>query len=446
MTVGSGGAYAESGTKPRGGTRRHSTTGDNMTAHVHNLAHSHDDVLEEIADALDIPPSKFEDAKSRYEAIGDWLDRDGSSLAAYEPAISPQGSFLLGTVIRPLTETEEYDVDLVCLLGASKADFTQKSLKEAVGHEVALYTQAQNMKHPPDEGRRCWTLHYADGAQFHMDILPALPDARRHQAILEERGYATIANDSALTGQAIAITDRTLRQYSVVTDDWPQSNPMGYAAWFRGRMAVQLTEAKKAIAKQEIITDSVDDIPDHKAKTPLQRAIQLLKRHRDCMFADDCEHKPISIIITTLAAHAYKDESTTSDALKSILTGMAEHIEYRGDEAWVANPVNPAENFADKWTEEPAKQKAFNRWLEQARHDFALYLRTSSFNVIPKQLKAHLGANLVDRTLDAVIPATTANVARPATEKVVGDDASRAAAAINEIQRSGAQSKPWAKP
>jgi hypothetical protein len=35
-------------------------------------------------------------------------------------------------------------------------------------------------------------------------------------------------------------------------------------------------------------------------KTPLQQAVQILKRHRDMMFADDPEHKPISVIITTL--------------------------------------------------------------------------------------------------------------------------------------------------
>jgi hypothetical protein len=417
-----------------------------MTAHDRKIAQTHDDVLEEIADTLDIPPSKFEEAKSRYEAIGDWLDRDESSLAAYDPAISPQGSFLLGTVTRPLTDTEEYDVDLVCLLKASKTDFTQKSLKEAVGHEVTLYSQAQNMNNPPEEGRRCWTLHYADGAQFHMDILPALPDARRHQVILKEHGYDTLADDPALTGQAIAITDRTLPQYAQVTDDWPQSNPMGYAAWFRGRMTVQLTERKKAFAKRERITASVDDIPDYKVKTPLQRAIQLLKRHRDCMFADDGEHKPISIIITTLAAHAYNEEPTISEALQSILTGMADYIEYRGDEAWVANPVNPTENFADKWAEEPAKQENFERWLEQARQDFALYLRASRFDVVPVQLKEHLGAGLVDRTLEAVIPAAAAGLAAPAIVKgaTAGDNDGRAAAAINDIQQTGSQSKPWA--
>ena len=231
------------------------------------------------------------------------------------------------------------------------------------------------MDNPLEERRRCWTLHYADGAQFHMDIVPALPDAQRYQVMLKEHGYGVLAGNTTLTGRAIAITDRTLPQYTVLTDDWPQSNPMGYAAWFRGRMTIQLTERKEAFAKHQMITASVDDIPDYKVKTPLQRAIQLLKRHRDCMFAEDGEHKPISIIITTLAAHAYNEEPTISAALRIILTGMEDHIGYRGDEAWVPNPVNPAENFADKWAEEPKKRETFYTWLEQARGDFAQYLR-----------------------------------------------------------------------
>jgi hypothetical protein len=197
------------------------------------------------------------------------------------------------------------------------------------------------MANPAEEGRRCWTLHWADGAQFHMDALPALPDAQRYRATLRHHGHADLASDHALTGQAIAITDRTLPQYEHLTDDWPQSNPKGYAAWFRSRMTFQLTERKKAFAKRERITAGVDEIPDHKVRTPLQRSVQLLKRHRDCMFVDDGEHKPISIIITTLAAHAYNEEPTIPAALEKILTRMDRYIRYRGDVAWVANPVNP---------------------------------------------------------------------------------------------------------
>lgn len=409
-----------------------------MTTHDSKIPHTHDDVLEDIADALDIPPSKFEEAKSRYEAIGEWLDRDASSIAAFSPAISPQGSFLLGTVTRPLTAAEEYDVDLVCLLQGTKTDFTQKSLKEAVGREVELYAQAQNMEKPPEEGRRCWTLHYADGTQFHMDVLPALPDEQRYQVTLKEHGYDAIADDPELTRQAITITDRARPEYARVTDDWPQSNPMGYAAWFRSRMTVQLNERKKARATRELITASVDDIPDYKVKTPLQRAIQLLKRHRDWMFANEGEHKPISIIITTLAAHAYNEESTISDALQSILRDMANYIEYQGNEVGIANPVNPAENFADKWAEEPKKRENFERWLDQARRDFALYLRVNRFDEVPQQLKEHLGHRLVEKTLEAAKPATAATVEH------TGNEDRRAAAAIAEIRQTGAQSRPWA--
>lgn len=416
-----------------------------MTAHK-KIARTHDDVLEEIAQALDIPPSKFAEAKDRYESLGAWLDRPASTLSAHDPAITPQGSILLGTVTRPLTATEEYDVDLVCLLKASKIDFTQKSLKDAVGYEVREYARVHNMDKKPEEGRRCWTVHYADGAQFHMDVLPALPDAQRYQLILEQRGHRNLAHDAALTGQAIAITDNTLPQYDHVTDDWPQSNPLGFAAWFRSRMAMQLTEQKKAFASRQLVTASVEDIPDHKVRTPLQRAIQLLKRHRDCMFADDGEHKPISIIITTLAAHAYNNETTISAALQSILTTMGEYIAYRGDEAWIANPVNPAENFADKWAEEPRKRENFFRWLDRARADFALYLRANSFDQVPDVLRENLGTDLVDRILKSVTPVAVAAVAAPAIVAASNtNDVRRAEAVIDDIRRTGTQSKPWAK-
>lgn len=415
-----------------------------MTEHK-KIARTHDDVLEQIAEALDIPTSTLEEARKRYESLGAWLDRPESSLSEYDPVISPQGSILLGTVTRPLTKTEEYDIDLVCLLKASKSDFTQKSLKEAVGYEAKLYAQARNMEKKPQEGRRCWTVHYADGAQFHMDVLPALPDAGKYQLILEQRGYGALAHGRALTGQAIAITDNTLPQYIAFTEDWPQSNPAGYAAWFRSRMVVQLMEMKKTLASRQLVTASVEDIPDHEVKTPLQRAIQLLKRHRDCMFADNGDHKPISIIITTLAAHAYNNESTISSALQSILIHMEQYIEHRGDEVWIANPVNPAENFADKWAEEPRKRENFDRWLERARADFALYIRASRFDEIPEVLKENLGTELVDRIFKAVIP-TAGVVAAPAIMRTALEDhnVQRAEAAIDEIRRTGTQSKPWA--
>jgi len=62
-----------------------------------------------------------------------------------------------------------------------------------------------------------------------LDV-PALPDAQRYKSMLLEFGHADLAKADALSSQAIAITDKTLPQYTHQTDDWPQSNPIGYAA------------------------------------------------------------------------------------------------------------------------------------------------------------------------------------------------------------------------
>ena len=35
----------------------------------------------------------------------------------------------------------------------------------------------------------------------------------------------------------------------------------------------------------------------------------------------------------------------------------------------VSNPVNPLENFADKWGKNPRKKERFFAWIHAARHD-----------------------------------------------------------------------------
>ena len=89
------------------------------------------------------------------------------------------------------------------------------------------------------EGRRCWILDYADGAQFHMDVVPSLSNGQSARILLEARGL-----DARWTATAIAITDNEGPTYTAVTDDWPRSNPKGYGEWFKSRMAAALERAQ----------------------------------------------------------------------------------------------------------------------------------------------------------------------------------------------------------
>ena len=61
-------------------------------------------------ETLDISPYLQQSATERYEEVGTWLAETGG----VDWRIYPQGSFRLGTVVRPTTSTGEYDIDLVC--------------------------------------------------------------------------------------------------------------------------------------------------------------------------------------------------------------------------------------------------------------------------------------------------------------------------------------------
>jgi len=101
--------------------------------------------LEAMVELLDIPLSYYEKSVARYESIAKHLERKESTIAHLSPTIYPQGSFRLGTVIRPLNEGEGYDLDLVCRINGSVESETQKSVKEKVGVEVKSYSKAQGL-------------------------------------------------------------------------------------------------------------------------------------------------------------------------------------------------------------------------------------------------------------------------------------------------------------
>lgn len=355
------------------------------------LTRESEDFLEDLAEELSVPVSRYEQADRSYKSLGEWLHREKSTVREYGPKVYVQGSFRLGTTIRPLTEVEEYDIDSVCeLTKISKSQLSQQDLKEMLGEEIKSYHDAQSMIKPVREGRRCWVLDYADGAQFHMDIVPALPNAQSVRLFLEQRGY-----DAHWTRTAIAITDNEVPTYPLVTDHWPHSNPKGYGDWFRSRTAVILERRKRKLAER--IHASVEEIPDYKVRTPLQAAVMILKRHRDETFQDRPEVRPISVIVTTLAAHAYNGEETTGQALVSILHGMDEHIANVGGRHWIANPTDPLENFADKWEKHPERAEAFFEWLDRARHDFGQAARASDRVVIAETVGQGVGKAVAER-------------------------------------------------
>lgn len=299
-----------------------------------------DDLLGRSIESLDISPAEYAAAVRRYEELSDFLcGYWGDSPVG--GAIYPQGSMNLGTVTRIIHRNDEYDLDAVCRREYAKGSISQDDLKADVGYGLGLFCKGKPTDGPEldDEGRRCWTLLYP-GQNFHLDVLPALPDV-----------------DSQPSG--ILLTDTTRTR-------WLQSNPKDYGRWFRGVMADEFADRLVVLSKRM----DVSDVPPETVKTTLQQSVQALKRHRDIHFAQHLDRRPPSIVITTLAARAYRGGGSLHEVLRDITARMPELITIENGTPIVLNPVQPNENFAERWAGDVARLEEFYEWMDAAYRSF----------------------------------------------------------------------------
>ena len=166
-----------------------------------------EEFLEDLADSLQIPQEVFDAIDIEYKRVANWLERPESRLANLDLDTYTQGSFQLGTIINPVANEDDYDIDLVCEADLDKASITQEELKELFGDELKAYAQQRNIKEP-DPKRRCWELDYSPQHRFHMDVLPAIPDGDLRKALYESQGIK-----SEWLDHAVAITDEEHTNY-----------------------------------------------------------------------------------------------------------------------------------------------------------------------------------------------------------------------------------------
>ena len=365
--------------------------------------HSRNSIVKALAETLDIPDSAYEKAGDRYKDLGSWFDSSSAECSAFSPRIYSQGSFRLGTAIRPLTDDEGYDLDVGCRLeaGVSKASHTQEQLKLMVGRDVERYRIARRVQAEKEEKHRCWRLMYADVLNFHMDIVPSIPETgTQYQAVKAAmfRSGLDVSLVERVAAHSGSITDNKHPLYRAICHEWRVSNSEGYAQWFESRMKL----AKPVLEKRAFeMKATVEDLPVYKWRTPLQRCVQILKRHRNVMYKDNPDLGPISVIITTISARAYQGEVEIGDALRQILDNMGRLVS--DNKPRVPNPVNPAEDFADKWDTAEGRSKRLEQnfwvWLQQAQSDFESLTGSTDSDFIAIQARQKFGSTLSPATV-----------------------------------------------
>ena len=363
---------------------------------------SQDKKLLVLLEQIELPDRGYESAKRRYDDLGAWFDRNECTLKGYDPHVFVQGSFALGTVTRPVGEGQEYDLDLSCKLrkAIDRTSHSQRQLKDLVGRELEGYRAYRKIQDRLEPKHRCWRLKYQDELQFHMDVVPGVraESMRRSQLaqLLEQRHIDRYLAE-AIAADAIWITDDRSPHFAYIHPDWLSSNPEGYVRWFVSRM--------EGTSRALEVKAQVDDIPLFRRKSALQRALQIFKRHRDVMFQHACERQPISVILSTLAGEAYVRGQSLPQTMTTLLQAF-DDFRRSGSEI-VLNPVNPQENFADRWRTSEGRRlelkENFHRWIVQVSADMQHVLAQTNTSELVKRVhsswKAHLDENVVAATL-----------------------------------------------
>ena len=299
-------------------------------------------LLDALCQAIEPTETQYKDATERYEAIGDFLAEEASPLYCYGPTVYPQGSMRIRTAIRP-AHGKEYDVDLVC-------EFKRMPNSDPKVVKQLVWDRFRNSDRYRDmvvEKNRCVQIKYA--GDFHMDVMPCIPG---------QPGWAKQG--------AVWVPDKKM-------DDWKPSNPVGFATFVEKAAAKQPVQPRTVLANViEARAASVEPLPPEQrfSKPALIRVIQLLKRHRDQFFRSNKDMAPISVIVTTLAAHSYNRAITQSafdsayDLVLDVLEGMPDFITVDRQTAkfLIANPSHPDENFAERWNNDPQLANWFFNW------------------------------------------------------------------------------------
>ena len=162
-----------------------------------------------------------------------------------------------------------------------------------------------------------------------------------------------------------------------------------------------LIEARKSVAPLPDEPVRIDDI--------LRRTVQIPKLHRDNFyhFANDeqKEAAPISVIIVTLAGHAFEEiwrtrrnEFTSPiEVVLAIVEDMPNAIKRD------AAPMLPNENFADRWNnDQGVRAREFMRWHAQIENHLEALLTDEYSKSTETKLSAVFGQPGVDAWKDSL--------------------------------------------
>ncbi|WP_449253198.1 hypothetical protein [Brevundimonas naejangsanensis] len=325
---------------------------------LHDVSRFHaaaaaEELLIDVAQRLQLSPTKHATAVAHYEALCAHVDRPESPLAGRVVTCYPSGSFGIGAVVASRAKTNQHDLDVVLELDLpvdTPPSIVLGLLFNAIrGGPGSRYYDKTTLN------SRCVTVEYEDGLT--VDLMPIVRDG----SIYEKRGVL-------FHSKAGENYRKPVNPYGFKTlyNDTVEADPV-FVAKFRA------LDEQRTLAKADV--EPMDDHVRLEEKSPRTVALQLMKRFRDLRFRPRKGRKPPSVM---LAAYALEKPNPRGSLLWELME-QAEYVQRQLDHASafgrlvdVRNPSWREDVFTDRWPHEVAAQNLYSQDLRELNEQLTL--------------------------------------------------------------------------
>ena len=272
---------------------------------------------------VNLNQSRLDRLETSVGAVNDYLK---DNLPGYQ-TMDKQGSYALGTLIKPVDDNDEYDADIQIVMNPNPKweakDYVHAINKTLAGNKN--YVDKLRLK------TRCVTVDYA--GDFHLDTVPRVTSGGKHY-----------------------VCNR-------VDNKFEETDGTGYRDWFNEKNRITGGHLKRVV-----------------------RLLKHLRDHQNSFIAKSILLTTLAGNTIKASDKGTAAVSTVADTLETVLSRMSNYLQQHPNMPEIKNPVLPTENFNRHWDQrkysnfrnrvqsyagtarrakaEPSAEKAIKVWQE----------------------------------------------------------------------------------
>ena len=250
------------------------------------MAKNNQEFAEFLRDEVNLNQSRLDRLETSVGAVNDYLK---DNLPGYQ-TMDKQGSYALGTLIKPVDDNDEYDADIQIVMNPNPK-WGPKDYVHAINGTLAgnkNYVDKLRLK------TRCVTVDYA--GDFHLDTVPRVTSGGKHY-----------------------VCNR-------IDNKFEETDGTGYRDWFNEKNRITGGNLKRVV-----------------------RLLKHLRDHKNSFTAKSILLTTLAGYMIRESDKGTAAVSTVADTLETVLSRMDNYLQQHPNMPIIKNPALPTENFNRHW-------------------------------------------------------------------------------------------------